>query len=531
MLMTSKVDTNIFDFFENSLKKYGENYALHVDGEAYTYNALHNHLLKFARGIYQCESISPFVGILAHRSITAFAAVLSILRSGRGYIPINPKFPEHRNQAILQASELDVLVLGKEAVDSAVAVLKDHNKPLELLVDFDAADLPDEIKNQPNIKIIQVEDSNGVEPKQKPSEYAYLLFTSGSTGLPKGVPISHQNVASYVNYLLEEYKITSTNRFSQTFDLTFDLSVHDMFLAWGSGSTLYCIPEKNLMGPGKYIRDHQLTHWFSVPSLGIMMNKFKMLKEGAFDSLKMSMFCGEPFPTSLAKAWAKAAPNSQLVNIYGPTEATIGITHYNCPKDIDRLKSKNGIVSLGTIFKTQSCLILDEQNQEVKTGDIGELCLGGSQVTTHYWNNKENTQKSFVKLPNSDRLWYKTGDLVSTDNQGNIYYSSRKDFQVKIRGYRVESEEINHLIQEFTGVEEVVAIPFPIMDGVADGIHVFVHSSCTKKSVEVINHCKEELAPYMVPKEIIFIDSFPLNSNGKIDRKALMQKLEEVPSA
>ena len=263
--------------------------------------------------------------------------------------------------------------------------------------------------------------------------------------------------------------------------------------------------------------------WFSVPSLAQFMHKFRMLKPEIFPSLRYSLFCGEPLPKTIAISWQKAAHNSVVENIYGPTEATIGITHYRLPADEDKIKELNGVVSIGSIFGSQEYCLVDAQNN--LTEKEGELCLSGSQVTAGYWKNPEKTWEQFIQIGETGKTWYKTGDIVRIEDN-NLLYIGRIDFQVKIRGYRVELDEINNAITKFTDASVVCSIPYPVKDGVADSIYSFVDSEHAVENPKLLKHLATVLPEYMVPKDILYIDEFPLNSNGKIDRKELVKLME-----
>jgi len=354
---------------------------------------------------------------------------------------------------------------------------------------------------------------------------AYLLFTSGSTGEPKGVPIHHSNVRSYIEYISNRYEVNERDRFSQEFDMTFDLSVHDMFVCWERGACLFCVPEKSAMLPAKFIRDRELTMWFSVPSVVALLSKMRLLQPGCFPNLRFSLFCGEPLAAAHAQHWQEAAPNSIVENLYGPTETTIAISHYRWDPSKSPQECLNGIVPIGWMFAGQQCRVVDHERSEVS--ETGELCLAGSQVTDGYWNNPEKTRRQFVRFPETcETLWYRTGDLVKRGENGCLYYLGRIDHQVKIRGYRVELQEIEVVLRKASQAEQVVAVPWPVVDGSADGVVAFVSGVSKVDELQILNRCREALPDYMVPRKIYWLEEIPLNHNGKIDRKKLAKLLE-----
>ena len=515
---------NIFSFFHDSYINSNKKVALNVDNVDYTYEELFFRVCQVSAVLrtYQHER----VGIFGLRSLTCYQAILGTLAAGKTYIPLNPKFPVERNKTIIALADLEIFVADHIGLEQIVA-LAEHLKKDSILLcpNMNSKDIPDVLKTK--FKIFTSDtmlETNSMVVEVENDKPAYIMFTSGSTGIPKGVPVSHKNVRSYIDYQKFRYEFDVNDRFTQTFDLTFDLSVHDLFLCWSVGASLYIIPEKVLMAPAKFIKENKITVWFSVPSLAQFMKRFKMLKDNNFPELRYSLFCGEALPKTIAAAWQTAAPNSIVENIYGPTETTIGITHYRVPREEDKILEYNGIVSIGEVFHTQDFCLIDEHNERTK--DFGELCLAGSQVTAGYLNNAEKTEEAFFKFKNDNRLWYKTGDIVKFENN-NLFYISRKDFQVKIRGYRIELDEINMAIRNFTNCDLIYTIPYPLTSGIAENLFSFIDCSCTIEKNMILKYLKNKLPEYMVPKDIFFTKEFPLNSNGKVDLKKLTIKIDE----
>jgi len=516
------MNNNIISFFNDSTFKYGDKVALVVDDIHYTYNDL-----SYKTGIVSTVLKNykhQRVGIFGLRSLTCYQGILGTLAIGKTYVPINPKFPTERNKTITSLADLEIFVVDRFGLEQ-IYEMSDSLKKTTVIIcpNIKEQDISETLKHKFKIFTSESMTESSIDYHDvDESQPAYIMFTSGSTGVPKGVPVSHKNVSSYINYLKKRYDIDSNDRFSQTFDLTFDLSVHDMFLSWSVGASLYIIPEKTLMAPAKFIKENKLTVWFSVPSLVQFMNKFRMLKENSFPSLHYSLFCGEALPKSIATAWQKAGPNSTLENIYGPTEATIGISHYQIPKEESEILEYNGVVSIGEIFNTQDYCLVDEEGKV--TEKYGELCLSGTQLTSGYYNNPQKTAESYFKFPNEDKSWYKTGDIVKLENK-NLFYISRKDFQVKIRGYRIELDEINLRIREYTNCDLVYTIPYPLSGEVAENLYSFIDCDCNFDKNLILKYLKVKLPDYMVPKDILFLEEFPLNSNGKIDIKKLSTKI------
>lgn len=526
---------DLYKIFSDNAQLRPDAVALVVDGIEHTYSELQDLVRRIGALMVTSGPVSDsFVGIFAHRSLSAFAGVLGALSQGAAYVPLSPKFPPLRNRFIAEASGMRTIVVGNESLPEAIKLLDTLPTKLTLIFPQTSRDDLESWEALNDHQIFTMEDLDAAPTAihaihPHPSARAYMLFTSGTTGNPKGVPIRHEQVLAYLDFIIDQYPFDEDDRFSQTFDLTFDLSVHDMFVCWAVGGRLYVLPEQAVMAPARFIRENRLTVWFSVPSVGYFMSRLRMLKPGAFPHLKMSLFCGEALPEKLVKEWRDAATHSSIVNLYGPTEATIAITHYRCPgSPSDSVQANNGIVSIGRVFESQSYRVVDESLRSVNPGKQGELCVSGSQVGNGYWKNPEKTKQQFVHLPGEvDRIWYRTGDLVRLEPDGNLAYLGRIDFQIKIQGHRVELDEINRVVEAGSGAHLAVSVPYPIRDGTAEGIYCFIDTLGTASESEALDYCRNALPGYMVPRRLLTLGNFPLNANGKIDRNKLAQLLEE----
>jgi amino acid adenylation domain-containing protein len=515
--------------FLNSAERYPARTALVVGGQAITYEELRDYSGRITSTIRTVDAEGGgLVALLAHRSLAAYSGVLGILRAGKGYVPLNPKFPAERTRRMLKLSGVRILIAGEECFSDLSELLSGLPPDWLTVILPEAQDAAEFARRFPTQRFVAISREAGSgndssDYTQDPGTLAYLLFTSGSTGVPKGVPIPQSSVRAYVEYIGEIYQVTCEDRFSQEFDLTFDLSAHDLFVSWEYGASLYSVPEKYVMMPAKFIRDNQLTMWFSVPSVAVLMDRMRLLEPGSFPSLRYSLFCGEPLPARSAERWQAAAPGSIVENLYGPTEATIAISHYRWNPESSPLECANGIVPLGEMFANSIGCLMEPEKLEFCSGDAGELCLGGPQVTTGYWKNAEMTRQQFVHL--GDRLWYRTGDLVRRDENGCHYYLGRLDHQVKIRGFRVELQEIEMVLRQSCGTEHAVCVPRGARNGLAEGIVAFISGSPQISDSQLHAACKAALPGYMVPDEFRWIDEMPLNANGKVDRGKLMEKL------
>jgi amino acid adenylation domain-containing protein len=476
--------------------------------------------------VLECASDSPVVAFMAHKSVEAFVAVLGILGAGKGYVPLQPAFPIDRTVRMLDLSGADVLVVAPEALGKLAQVLKGLSRPIRIVpIGFNTPHDLHTICTGHQLVEAGTEERTAAAG---PSSIAYLLFTSGSTGVPKGVPIRHSSAMSYFSYMLDRYGLSEEDRFSQTFDMTFDLSVHDMFLCWGVGGCLCPLSQTALLAPAKFVRDRKLTVWFSVPSVGMVMHRLRQLTPGAFPDLRVSLFCGEALSASLAAEWQGAAPQSIVENLYGPTEATIAISHYRWSLGDEDRQFVNGVVPIGTIFPSQRGCIRDAGGHVAPVGITGELCLGGSQLTPGYWNNPEQTAKAFINIPNTgEDRWYRTGDLARFSEDGILVYLGRVDNQVQVMGYRVELQEVEHALREAVGTEMAVAVPWPPDGGRADAIYGVCSGGAITDAETVRQRCAAKLPHYMVPSDVFWVPDMPVNANGKIDRLKLYRWVED----
>jgi amino acid adenylation domain-containing protein len=516
--------------FLHSADRFPNRQALAVNNQSMTYKRLRSEANRIAIAIARFEPEPyPLAAVFAYRSNTAYSGVLAILISGKGYVPLNPKFPVERTRRMLLLSGCRVLVVGNEALHQLSELLNGVGRSLTVILP-DGGNVTDLALVHPEHRFVIASESSirGAPPlpNVNPNGVAYLLFTSGSTGQPKGVPISHANVRSYIDYTCDRYAVTQDDKLSQEFDQTFDLSVHDMFVCWERGACLFCVPEASVMAPAKFIRDNELTMWFSVPSVIGALARLRLLRPNCFPSLRVSLFCGESLPVSYAQAWQEAAPNSILENLYGPTEATIAISNYRWGKTQLAQSSVNGIVPIGWIFDGQRCCVVEQRGEGLLGNGVGELCLAGSQVAAGYWNDPEKTSQRFAHLSASpESLWYRTGDLVKQDESGCTFYLGRVDDQVKIRGHRVELQEIDETLRQACGTTQVVSVPWPIRNGCSEGIVAFVCGRDSLNFGHILAYCRKRMPEYMVPRKILPIDELPLNVNGKIDRQKLVRIL------
>ncbi|GIM92600.1 amino acid adenylation domain-containing protein [Paractinoplanes toevensis] len=485
-------------WFADSVDRDPEAVALELSGDRLTYrelDALAAAIAAVLRGGHR-------IGLHANRSLTAYAGYLAIQRLGATVVPMSPAFPPARLDAVVAAAGLDAVLTDDPRFRSAV--------PVHL-----------------------VDDPRRLGPSESPAldadleDDAYILFTSGSTGTPKGVPIRHRHISAFLEHVIDRYELGPGARVSQTFDLTFDLSMFDLFAAWGSGATLVAATRGDLLAPARYAEQARLTHWFSVPSAVSTARQLGRLKPGSMPTLRWSLFCGEQLTLQQAQAWQAAATDSVLENLYGPTELTLACTQYRLPDTVE-VVTPNGTVPIGEPYPGLDVLIVDADGHP---GDEGELCVRGTQRFAGYLNPADNdgrflhldagraTSAGPLTTVDAD-LWYRTGDLVRRSGTGLVHLG-RLDHQVKVQGYRVELGEIEAALRDIAGVRDVV-----VLARTAPGAPTVLHAVYTGVELDdalLRETLRGRLPHYMVPRSTEHREQLPLNANGKFDRRKLAE--------
>ncbi len=518
--------------FCHSARRYAERPALWVDGDFVSYRELQGLAASIAHALTGAGHANGEArcAILGSRGLIDYAGILGAAFARCTYVPLNVRHPAQRLTQVMRDADVQSLIVGRNHLDESRVLLESVSHPLLVLLP-DTISAPDWAAPMTQHRFQCRGDLCPADavafPEGNPDDGAYLLFTSGSTGAPKGVLVRNRNAMPYLRSVAARYAPSSEDRFTQLFDLTFDLSVHDMFLCWGAGAALFRVPDNARFSPREFVCRHELTMWFSVPSTAAMMLGLRALRPGDFPSLRLGLFCGEALPKRLAVAWAAAAPNAEIENLYGPTEATIALTAFRVPRDTAAVEALPEVLPIGAPLPGQDAVTLDPSGQPVRDGEDGELCLAGSQVTDGYWRRPDLTAQRFARVDWDDRVWYRTGDRARHTSEHGLVFLGRLDRQVKIAGHRVELQEIEAILHHAAGAN-AAAIAWPLgPDGLARGIVGFVGKTA-RSANEVVDACRQALPPYAVPSAIHQVENWPLNSSGKTDH-ARLRDLMETP--
>lgn len=530
-------------FFFDTAASEPEQPALWVDERLYRYDELAARAQRIAAGLTAVMPTGEARRCLlfAHRSVAAYAGLLGILRAGCAYVPLNPNTPAARIAAVIGQSGAPVLL-----VDRRCAALLDTVLPLldacpaVFLIDDDEEGDARAYQESREVDAARLE-SAASELSRLPAitaaaeaapratqDHAYILFTSGSTGAPKGVPISHANACAYVAGQLSSLGRLQDARYVQLCEVSFDPSVHDMFVCWANGACLYVPKSVEPIYNAAFIRQHAITHWCSVPSVAAFMQQLRKLPVDEFPSLRVTIFGGEPLPRWLVQAWMRAAPNTRVLNMYGPTEATVACCGFEVTAAF-LAESQHSVMPLGEALPGMEVLIVDSALDPVAPGVSGELLIGGPQIASGYLSPDEPGNRRFVSAHYPGRSassWYRSADVAREVVGLGMVFLGRLDSQVKIRGNRIELEEVELVVQACSGAALCAVLPWPVDEaGRAGGLIAFV-SDAQHGTVHILRACRERLPAYAVPQRIVILDAVPLNVNGKIDRKALAAQCE-----
>ena len=361
---------------------------------------------------------------------------------------------------------------------------------------------------------------------------ATTFYTTGTTGLPKGVMLSHQNALTFVEWCAEEFQVRSDDHLSNHAPLHFDLSVFDVYNAIKAGATVHMVPDPTAKFPAslaKFIEEHEITIWYSVPSALVFLLLHGNMKAEKLSKLRVLLFAGEVFPMKYLKQLAEFLPEVELYNLYGPTETNV-CTYYKV--DRERLKTQDKL-PIGKACANTEVFSVDDQDRILTTpGETGELYVRGPAVTNGYWADPEKTRKMCVPnrfQPYFEEKMYKTGDLVMLDEYGDYLFLGRRDSQIKSRGYRIELGDVEAALLSHPGVREAAALAIPDEEiGARITAVVAPHELGSLTMVDLQRHCAARIPNYMIPEMIELREMLPKTSTGKIDRVSLTRAASAV---
>lgn len=520
----------LFDGFVQSWHRTPDAIALETGGSCHSYGALGAAASAVAATLaaHRGASEPDIVALLGDRDAPTYAALLGILLSGSAYLPLGAAQPVERMADMLNRAACTVLVVARSRLGTLAALLPLLEQTPRVLIAEGCDGVAERDPLPGAVAMLEPRAAADWAPREiAPGSPAYVMFTSGSTGRPKGVVITHANVRHFLESVIARYGFSSSDRFSHWFELDFDLSVFDLFAAWDVGATV-CVPSaEHGLAPARFVADARLSVWFSVPSVGRMMMRRRQLLAARFRSLRVSLFCGEALTRDLVEAWAQAAPDSIIDNLYGPTELTLACTVYRWQSDAALEAAALGGVPIGLPLPGMSVLVVDDALREVQDGAQGELLMCGPQLASGYLHDVERTAAAFVVPRGQTQRYYRTGDRVSRHGEsGALLFHGRLDHQIQVRGVRVEVGEVEAAIRACCGASSVLVLPWPQAAVAVESLVAVIEADAATIDVrELQKALRLRLPDVMVPRQIVVWTRLPLNANGKVDRGAVIKLL------
>lgn len=498
--------TNILEYLETSVLKYPNKTAVIKEGTSLTYKQLLENSEKIGSFIIQKTNICKPIIIFNEKGTEALCCFFGTVYAGCFYTLISPTLPDTRIKQIQNILKSTIVLTDNNNYKTASALFPN----LEIFT------YEEMLKEQTNHYLLYK-----IRKKCIDTMPLYINFTSGSTGIPKGVTVSHRNVIDFIDTFCSTFCISHNDIIGNQAPFDFDVSVKDIYASICSGATLVIIPKEYFSKPTQlmdYIIDNKINTLIWAVSALSLINTFHTLDYKTPSLLKYVFFSGEVMPLKHLKDWQEHLPNTMFVNLYGPTEITCNCTYYI----VDNYKKYDNSIPIGKAFPNENVFLLSENNEEINDTDvIGEICVSGAGVSLGYFNDKEQTRRSFIQNPLNDDFFdiiYKTGDLGKYDENGNLVFCGRKDYQIKYMGHRIELEEIEKAIMNIPKVDSCCCV----FDSDRKKLYAFYVGNIDKK--ELHKKLRERLPVYMIPNALRKISSIPLTENGKANRKLLLRE-------
>ncbi|WP_040535092.1 D-alanine--poly(phosphoribitol) ligase subunit DltA [Schleiferilactobacillus shenzhenensis] len=489
----------------------------HPERLAYTYE---DHTYTFGELVTTADRIAHFlqaqhlpakapVVVYGEQTFAMVATFLGAVKSGHGYIPIDTNSPDERIHQIHDVAQ-------------PAAILATEHLPVSF------SDLP--IYGPEQMATVRAKGETDYDHGQsvRGDDIFYIIFTSGTTGVPKGVQISHTNLLSYVNWAISDFSLPEGIRCLAQAPYSFDLSVMDLYPSWVLGGNLVALPKRttdNFMLLFKALPQLKLQEWVSTPSFVEICLLDANFKAANYPDLKYFLFCGEELTGKTASQLIDRFPDAKIFNTYGPTETTVAVTGVEITKDTIAQYER---LPIGYAKEDTTMYAVDAKGNKVAPGELGELIIEGPSVSKGYLNNPEKTKSAFFR--DGDQQAYRSGDLGFIDQDGLIFYRGRTDFQVKLHGFRIELEDVDHALDALAPVKQASVVPkYNNLHKVTQLVAFVVPKKHPADEGAYIADLKKQLTQtamsYMIPQRIELKESLPLTVNGKIDRKTLIAEV------
>ena len=498
---------NVLEYLEATERKFPEKTGVIDETGDYSFSQLAKKSRQVGTGLLRYVQPGQPVAVFMKKSMAALCGFFGIVYVGGFYTYFDPMLPSVRLGQIAEVLRLSVVLTDREHQ----ALAQTYFPAAKCLCIEDLMQTEEETEKLSQIRLQQID-----------TDPLYVNFTSGSTGVPKGVVVSHGSVLDFIDTFVETFRFDETERIANQAPFDFDVSVKDIYTALKTGATLVLVPRDLFSRPVElldFICAQQITTMIWAVSALCLVSMFHGLDYKCPTMVRKVLFSGEVMPMKQLKDWMEHLPEAEFVNLYGPTEITCNCTYHVIQRDREYTDG----IPIGKAFANEAVFLVDEQGQRVtEPGMAGEICVRGRALALGYYDNTLQTSHSFVQNPLHQYYLdpvYKTGDLGRYDTDGELYFAGRKDFQIKYRGHRIELEEIERAMAKTAGVERCVCV----FDEKKSRLYGFYTGTIDKK--ELHEALSKALPPFMLPERLVARDSFTLTKNGKIDRKLLLQEV------
>lgn len=491
---------NVLEFLEQAAAAYPNKTAFTDENKCISYSEALSSAKAVGTALSSLHITNRPVAVLIDKSAISLCAFFGVVYSGNFYVVVDTNMPADRVNTIFQTLSPAAVLTDRANLEKAGA-LKFGGEIF----------LYEEVsRTQPDEAALHLVRRNMID-----TDPLYALFTSGSTGVPKGAVISHRGAISYADWVTEAFSISSDTVFGNQTPFYFSMSVLDIFSTIKNAATLHIIPKKYFSFPVKllaYLNEKQVNTIYWVPSALCIVANWKALQYVRVPTLKKVLFAGEVMPVKQLNLLMRDLPGALFANLYGPTEVTDICTYYI----VDRTFSDDESLPIGSACDNCGVFVIKDDNTQAQPGEEGELCVRGSFLAMGYYNNEEKTSQAFVQNPlnpHYPETVYKTGDIVKYNEKGELLYVSRKDFQIKHMGYRIELGEIETAVNAVEGMKTCACI----YDAEKEKI-VLVYAGDKLDDKMVMDSLRQKLPSYMLPNKVKQVKAMPYNANGKIDR-------------